>query len=180
MLDKKYDIARLTMSVSWWKFMRMRPANFPTVRLAQLASFLFHHKHILRTILEGDVSRLANFFNISHSEFWQSHYHFSKSTTKKSTAMGVESQESLLINVVAVMLVAYGSALGQSVYINKAIQLLENINSESNKIIRLWQSLGIIPGNAADSQGLIGLFNDYCKKSRCLSCSIGKYIIKPQ
>lgn len=178
--QKKFNLSNKTMSLTWWKFMRMRPANFPTLRIAQLATLLRGRQSILRTLLDSDTEELRTLFNLPHHEFWQSHYHFNSWASRKLSGMGRQSQDNLLINVVAVLLVAYGTARNQAKYIKKAISLLEVIQPESNKITRVWQSLGITPQNAAESQGLIGLFNDYCKKSRCLSCSIGKYIIDSQ
>ena len=179
-LNKKYNLHAKILSPTWWKFMRLRPANFPTMRLAQLASFIASHKNFMRSILELDIPDLMNIFMIEQGDFWQGHYHFGCRSKGKLAGLGKESQSNLLINVVAVLLVAYGKSLGQPLYMSKAIQLIETMSPENNRIIRLWKSLGIKPTSAAESQGLIGLFNDYCKKSGCLSCSIGKHILKSQ
>lgn len=179
-LHKKFNLEQKVMSITWWKFMRLRPANFPTLRLAQLATLLFRRKNILRTILDSDSKSLTNLFEIKHDEFWQRHYHFTSNSGKKLSGMGRQSQDNLLINVVAVLLVAYGNAHGQVRYLEKAVHLLESIGAEENKVIRLWQSFELNPQSAAESQGLIGLFSDFCKKNRCLSCNIGQYITKIQ
>ena len=177
--DKKYGVKAKAMVAVWWQFMRMRPANFPTLRLAQLATFLYLNRSFLRTMLEAEPDRLMTIFQMGQHEFWQQHYHFRAKARRKITGMGSESQNSLLINVVAPVLVAYGQAAGQPAYVAKAVQLLETLKPEVNRITRAWTNLGIEPQNAAESQGLLGLFNDFCKKSRCLSCSIGKNILQP-
>lgn len=177
-LDKKYGIKNYEMSMTWWQFKSMRPASFPTRRIAQLAALLFEQRAVLRTILESEPGALVSLFKSDQSSFWEEHYHFNAKTAKKVSGMGAESQNSLLINVVAVLLVAYGKAINQPGYIEKAVQVLESIKSEANNITRLWRDLGVKSGNASDSQGLIELFNNYCKKSRCLSCSIGRHILQ--
>ena len=176
-LQKKFNLTTAPMSATWWKFMRMRPANFPTIRLAQLASLLFQKQHFLQTILEASPTDIAEFFRIEQSAYWQTHYHFNKEAKNGIKRIGEQSSRLLSINVAAVLLVGYGQYTSNEQYIEKAIRLLELQKAENNIITRKWQELDISLANAAESQGAIELFNNYCKDRRCLRCNIGSQIL---
>jgi uncharacterized protein DUF2851 len=176
-LQKKFNITTEPMSVTWWKFMRMRPANFPTIRLAQLAALLINRPHIFQSILEAPVKDAGKFFSVQQSEFWRTHYHFNKVAKSGIKGMGEQSSYLLSINVAAVLLVAYGNYTNNESYIEKAINFLEAQKPEDNVITRQWQTLGARLNNAAESQGAIELFNNYCKGRKCLQCNIGSQIL---
>jgi len=175
-LLRKYEIKVSPMSLTWWKFLRMRPANFPTLRIAQLAALLYKKKHLFNSLIEVSPKNAANFFTAQTSIFWKNHYHFNKEA--KSTLKGIGSQSSriLSINVAAVLLMAYGIHLNDDHFKLKAIAFLEEQKPEENAITRRWNSLGVVLANAAETQGAIELFNNYCLKRRCLECTIGHKI----
>jgi len=177
-LTKKYNFSSKPMSATWWKFMRLRPANFPTQRLAQLASLLFHRKHLFQTIIDVMVKEAPYFFKVETSEFWQTHYHFNKTTHSALRGIGEQSARLLSINVAAVLLIAYGQYTNNERYTKKALNFLETIRPEENVITRRWSDLGIKLASAADSQGAIELFNNYCKNKKCLRCNIGNQILQ--
>lgn len=179
-LRTKYRLQSEPMTSAWWKFMRMRPANFPTIRMAQLAAVLNKQKHFFQSLLEVSPEDAKSFFKVRQSEFWLSHYHFNKEARTRIKGMGDQSARVLSINVAGVLLVAYGRYTGNDVFIDKAITFLEKLNAEDNKIIRIWNDLDIKPMNAAESQGAIELFNNYCNQRRCLSCNIGRQVLKPE
>ena len=176
-LKKKFNLATEPMSATWWKFMRMRPANFPTIRIAQLASLLSQRQHLFQSILDASSQDAANFFSVEQSEYWQTHYRFDKKAKKGIKGIGDQSSKTLSINVAAVLLVAYGHYTNNELYIEKALTFLEAQKPEKNVITRQWQALGIKLTSAADSQGAIELFNNYCKDRRCLQCNIGSQIL---
>ena len=177
-LRKKYSITKAPMSITWWKFMRLRPANFPTLRIAQLASLLYQKEHFFQSIIEGSEKDAANFFKVEQSEFWHTHYHFNKIAKSTLSGLGEMSRRILSINVAAVLLVAYGQYTNNEHYVEKAIIFLEALKPEANSITGKWNNLGIKMLNAAESQGAIELFNNYCGKRRCLSCNIGNQILR--
>ena len=176
-LQKKFNLTTEPMSATWWKFMRMRPANFPTIRIAQLATLLFQRQHLFKSILEATSDDAAVFFTIEQSEYWQTHYRFDKKAKNGIKGIGEQSAKLLSINVAAVLLVGYGLYTNNDFYIEKALNFLEAQNPEQNVITRQWQELGVKLTSAAESQGAIELFNNYCKDRRCLQCNIGSQIL---
>jgi hypothetical protein len=176
-LQKKFDMKTEPMSATWWKFMRMRPANFPTIRLAQLSVLLFQRKHLFQSIIGASTKDATSFFYVEQSEFWQKHYHFNKEAKKGIKGIGDQSAKILSINVAAVLLVAYGHYTNNELYTEKAVSFLEAQKPEDNVITRQWKELGIKLNSAAESQGAIELFNNYCKDRRCLQCNIGSQIL---
>ena len=132
---------------------------------------------IYESIINASVKDATTFFKVDQSEFWQSHYHFNKEAKKGIIGIGDQSARLLSINVAAVLLVAYGNYTGNELYIEKAINFLEAQKPEDNVITRQWKELGIQLTSAAESQGAIELFNNYCKDRRCLQCNIGSQIL---
>jgi len=155
----------------------MRPANFPTIRLAQLAVLLVNRPHMFQSILKAPAANAAKFFKAEQAEYWQRHYHFNKLAKNGIKDMGEQSSRLLSINVAAVLLVAYGNYSNNELHIERALNFLEAQKPENNVIIRQWHKLGLRLNNAAESQGAIELFNNYCKERRCLQCTIGSKIL---
>ncbi len=178
-LAAKYKLKISAIKQAEWHFMRLRPMNFPTLRLAQLASILFYHKKLL-AYFESLVGKSPKkiFENTVQAAYWQDHYHFGKKYPKKLPFIGLASKESLLINVVAPLLVARASHLGQEDIFAKALALLQNLRGEKNAIISNWEHLGMKAESAYISQSVIELNNEYCSQKKCLECSIGNYLLK--
>ena len=161
-----------------WKFMRLRPTNFPTIRIAQLAKLLTQTDGLLSkmTVFEKP-DELSDFFEFNASEYWDTHYNFGKQTAKRAKSFGKKSAEKIIINLVVPYLFAYGKAKGVENYSEKALYLLEIITAEKNNIVAGWESIGIKVDNAFYSQALIQLKTMYCNDKKCLQCTIGKEII---
>ncbi len=182
-LDKKYNLASHKLTLHQWKFMRLRPANFPTIRLAQLAQLLATH-HNLFSLFKNFTSypELFQTLQVSQSAYWQKHFRFGVSVKDKASSgkskLGKTSIENIIINTVVPLLVAYAKAKDEDVYLEKALALLQQIPAERNKITRLWEDLGVEAKTAFDAQGLIELYNSFCTQKKCLSCNIGVAIIK--
>ncbi len=181
-LSKKYSLTDKKLALHQWKFLRLRPANFPTIRLAQLAQLLGKHHHLFSLFKDfSSYQELCNALKVQQSDYWQNHYQFgvpiSKTGTKKSK-LGKSSIENIIINTVVPLLVAYSKAKDEEWYLEKAVESLQQIPAENNKIIRLWQDLGTEVKTAFDAQALIELYNSFCMPKKCLSCNIGVAIIK--
>ncbi len=162
-----------------WKFMRLRPSNFPTLRLAQTAALLVRPTHIFELFTEfEDAKALEQNLIFKTSAYWNTHYRFGKEAKNKVPKFGKTSIDLLFLNVVAPLLAAYSLHIDDQTYIDKAIGLTEHIKPEKNRIINDWVSNGISPQNGGESQGLIELYNESCKKKNCLNCSIGFSILK--
>ncbi len=181
LLAQKYSIEKSKLNASQWKFLRLRPANFPTVRLAQFASLLFSIRNIFSHLLASEsYSSLQKLFSSGQSDFWKSHYRFGKTAKGVVPELGATSIQNIIVNTVVPLLVAYGKHKNEQQYIDRAVDLLQQLPSEGNKITRTWSELGMKVKTAFDSQALIELHNNFCAKRQCLNCSIGISILKPK
>lgn len=178
-LGQKYQLLDKRMNRHEWKFLRMRPANFPTVRLAQLAAVL-HARHHLFSLFSAElpVKELIGILRKPQSAYWQEHYDMGKRSKSKIPTLGASSAQNLLINTAAPLLAAYGVYTDQESWIDRTMQLLQQISAESNSILDEWKSLGLIPQHAFDSQALLELYNEFCRPKQCLQCSIGLQLLK--
>jgi hypothetical protein len=183
-LKKEYDFLALKYQLqpinpNVWKFMRTRPGNFPTVRISQLAGILSIMDKLLAEMF-GNVNpaTIKKLLNSEASEYWQSHFHFGKSSDSARTKhLGNLATENLIINAVVPFVFLYGDFHDNREFKNAAIRMLEQIKAEENHILKKWKSLNIVADNAAESQALIELYNSYCVKKKCLSCSIGASLL---
>lgn len=162
-----------------WKFLRLRPAAFPTVRIAQFAALLHHRIPLVALILEaGNLEELEQLFRVKASDFWDTHYLFQKSASPAPKFIGSDTFQMLLINAVVPYLRAMGLVEKRKEYLRRADELLMEVAAEHNHIIKKWINFGVRPGNALESQGLIQLHNIYCSAGRCLDCKLGICILE--
>jgi len=179
-LTKKYNLTQNQLHPSQWKFLRLRPANFPSLRIAQFAALLSIKENIFSTLLEIENYRdLESLFRVQTSPYWKQHYRFSKPVSGAVPELGTDSREVLLINTVIPILIAYGQSRDDWSYVDRAVQFLQQIPAEKNKITRTWQQLNCVATNAFETQGLIELYNNFCQRRACLNCTIGSAILKP-
>lgn len=175
-LAKKYKLYK--MLAHEWKFSRMRPTNFPGLRIAQLAQIINREGRIFRKILTvNNLDALRKLFSATASSYWDQHYRVGKISKHSSKRIGVKTLDVLIINVAIPLIFSYGVKLDDQEYKDKAISLLEEIPSEQNKIIKKWKESNFITKNAADSQALLYLKRNYCDEYKCLSCAIGSKIM---
>ncbi|BAU55858.1 DUF2851 family protein [Mucilaginibacter gotjawali] len=177
-LQKKYKLAPVETHL--WKFMRLRPANFPTIRLAQFAALIIRSNHLFSKLLEiKDVKVLkALFTDIKVNPYWEDHYRFDIASPRSSKNIGEASVDILLLNTMALFLFSYGKYNQQQHFINRSLQLLEHLPCENNKIITDFSNLGVKIKTAFESQALIELKNNYCNYKKCLHCGVGNKILK--
>ncbi|MBX2917399.1 MAG: DUF2851 family protein [Cyclobacteriaceae bacterium] len=179
-LNKKYNLSQGQLHPSQWKFLRLRPANFPTIRLAQFAALLGNSDNIFSTLLTTNSHHdLQKLFQVQTSSYWKQHYRFGKRATGSVPELGADSRDVILINTVIPLLIAYGQSRDDWSYVDRAVNFLQQATAEKNKIIRLWQQLGYTATNAFETQGLIELHNNFCQRRACLNCTIGSSILKP-
>lgn len=183
-LKKEYEFLRhkhnLTpISASQWKFLRLRPANFPTVRLAQLADLLYHSTSLFSKVIEATTYKeLRNLFNAGVSEYWVTHYRFDTESKKKDKHLGTAAIDLLLINTVIPFIFTYGKMKDLPDLQDRALAYLEEIKPETNNIVTHWEDLGIRAKSAYQTQALLQLKNNYCTPKQCLTCGIGNSILK--
>lgn len=162
-----------------FKNLRVRPGNFPHLKLAQLAALWMRHDALFSTLLEAVTPReVKDCFRVQPSDYWLTHYHFRYASVSKEKTMGDSFLNILLINAVVPMLFAYGQKSNRPEYGERALRLLETIPTEQNNIVRLFTRKGIVARNAGDSQSLIQLKREYCEKKKCLYCRIGFQLLK--
>jgi len=162
-----------------WNFLRLRPANFPTIRIAQMAGLLAKYPHLFSLFTELENPRpFIKSLNVIQSEYWRIHYRFGKSASRRLAGLGKSSVENIIINTVTPILVAYGKQVQDQAMIDKGVDLLNYVTAENNKITRIWKDIGLPVKNAFDSQATNELYNQFCQKKRCLSCSVGLEILE--
>jgi hypothetical protein len=176
-LRKKYSLTPVENHL--WKFMRLRPQNFPTIRLAQFAALIVRSNHLFSKILDiRDVKSLRDLFtDISINTYWDDHYRFGTVSKPSSKNLGAASIDIILLNTLALFLFSYGKHLQLEHFINRSLKLLESLPAEQNNIIADFETLGVKANTAFESQALLELKNNYCNFKKCLQCGIGNKIL---
>ena len=173
--NKKYNLNPSNAHVF---FLRMRPVNFPTIRLAQLAVLVQQSAHLFSRIKEAtSVVEVKKWFDVTANDYWHYHYRFDELSNFRRKKLGTAMIDNVIINTIVPMLFAYGSYHREEKQKKKAMKWLEEISSESNAITKAFHELGAETKNAFDSQALIELKNEYCSKKRCLDCAVGNAIL---
>jgi hypothetical protein len=175
-LQQKYNLRPVNIPVH---FLRMRPGNFPTIRLAQLAMLVHHSAHLFSKIKEAEsIKEINNWFDITANDYWHYHYRFGELSAYKKKKLGSTMIDNIIINTVCPLLFAYGNYHNEQRYKDKAMQWLEQTGAETNSITKGFLQAGIENKTAFDSQALIELKNEYCNKKRCLECGVGNVLLK--
>jgi len=167
------------MDYKLWRFLRLRPQNFPHIRISQLANLYFQSKAGLSQLLECDtVGKMATSLKTSVTPYWETHYTFGSSSEKNEKNLSPFSLNLLMINTAIPMLFAYGRHKSSDKLCDRAFDFLEQLKAENNYIVRMWKQCGLNVENAGDSQALIQLKKEYCDKKDCLRCRIGYEYLK--
>ncbi len=176
-LKQKFQLN--SMDAHLWKFLRLRPVNFPTVRIAQLANLIYHSTHLFSKIIETEkCDELKMLMNVDVSEYWKTHYVFDKASKTRSKHLGGDSVNNIIINTVVPFLFVYGKQKDDQRYVDRALAFLEQMEGENNSIINAWEAIKLPVKTAYSTQALLQLKNEYCNHKKCLSCNIGTYLIK--
>jgi hypothetical protein len=175
-LRHKYNLRPIPVQL--WKFLRLRPVNFPSLRLAQFAALIQHSEGLLaRVIGSPGIPDIMKLFEISPPPFWENHYTFEKTSPKKAKVIGREAINNIIINAVIPFLFIYGKMHGREDLKNRALQWLSALPPEKNRVTVRWEMFGIRPSSAFYSQGLLQLSKSYCSRKHCLACSVGTHLI---
>ena len=174
----KYKYKLTPIPEKCWLFLRMRPNNFPTIRIAQLAELLFHHPNLFADLTRFEDKRQGyRLFNGEPHDYWKRHYLFGKESKAHCTTPGPSTIDLLLINSAIPIRFAYGNFCGNAALQEQALDLLEQLPFELNHITRKYKEAGFPSQNAACSQAILELHKYYCTPKRCLQCQIGVKII---
>jgi len=162
------------MDVTRWRFLRLRPQNFPHIRISQLAR-LYHERRASLSALIAckDMASLADLMRTQVTPYWETHYTFGSESVRNTKQLSAQSINLLIINTCIPMLFAYGRHTLREELCDRAFDFLEQLKAEQNHIIRMWQDCGLEVKSAGDSQALIQLKREYCDRRDCLRCRIG-------
>ena len=175
-LQAKFGL--VSMDASQWKLLRLRPDNFPHIRIAQFAALVYSSTKLFSKIVENpDIEQLKVLFSCEPSIYWKSHYLFGTESPLKDKKLGPLSVDSILINTVVPFLFCYATQKGNEELKGRAIEILEKMPSERNTIITGWHNVGIKSDSAYDSQALLQLKKQYCDERKCLRCRIGHKVL---
>ena len=169
------------MDATMWRFLRLRPQNFPHIRISQLANLYYSRRAGLSSLVEcTTIEQLKAVLATSVTPYWETHYTFGSTSCRNDKNLSPASLNLLMINTAIPMLFAYGKHKSDEALCDRAFDLLEQLKAENNHITRLWQQCGLTAQNAGDSQALIQLKKEYCDKKDCLRCRIGfEYLKRP-
>lgn len=162
-----------------WKFARMRPVNFPTIRLAQLAHIVSKNTSFTETLKKADtVNEVHQLFYATVSEYWLTHFTFQKNNKTSSKKLGLSSINNIIINSVFPFLFEIGKYYDDASLQKKVFSWLASLPPEKNRIVDNWKTIGAEIDDAYTSQAAIELYNEFCIQQKCLNCRLGGYIIR--
>jgi Protein of unknown function (DUF2851) len=160
-------------------FLRMRPSNFPTIRLAQLAALIATSTHLFSKIKEAtSFNEIIAMLNVTANDYWHYHYRLGDPADYKPKMLGRQMAENIMINTIIPVLFAYGAYIKDQQFKDKSLDWLMQLAPEANNITKQWKAHGIANDNALHSQGLLELKKSYCDLKRCLDCAVGNKILK--
>ena len=167
------------MDYRLWRFLRLRPQNFPHIRISQLANLYYERRAGLSQLVEcRDMAGLADMLRTRVTPYWETHYTFGSESVRNAKHLSPFSINLLIINTCAPMLFAYGRHTLREDLCDRAFDFLEQLKAENNHIIRMWRECGLEVKTAGDSQALIQLKKEYCDRKDCLRCRIGYEYLK--
>ncbi len=158
-----------------WRMLRLRPDNFPYIRISQFASLLYMQENLFNKIIQARKldELICILQKIKVSVYWRKHYRPNELSKEKDKNLGIHSIYSILINAFLPVIFSYGERYQDDEIKNRALAFIDEIPPENNYITRNWRDLGVSMETAGDTQALIHLFKNYCDKKNCLRCRIG-------
>lgn len=161
-----------------WKFLRMRPTSFPTIRIAQFANLVHRSTSLFSKIIEiNDSNEILKLLQVDTSDYWKTHYTFGKESKSSRKNIGKDTISIITINSLVPFIFAYGISRADNNLKGKALKLLEATTPESNSITKGFHNLGLKAESAYDSQAMIQLKTNYCDPKKCLYCHLGTKLL---
>lgn len=185
-LQKEYGFLRKKFNLEpiegyTWRFLRLRPSNFPTIRIAQFAALINRSSALFSKILEAKSADEINvLFNVEASTYWSQHYVFDKKSVNRQKKLGANAINLILINTVIPFIFVFGKTRLKEAYTSKALLFLEQLTGELNRITKQWKNLGMPVDSAFQSQALMQLKEEYCDNKKCLECRIGDHLLRKE
>ena len=176
-LYAKYHLS--AMEGHLWKFLRLRPVNFPTIRIAQFAALIHRSSALFSRLIEiRDLREVQKLFELEASAYWTTHYRFNRMSSPRMKRFGNDSFHNLVINTIVPFMFVYGSCHDDQSLKELALDYLDQLPAENNEIIHHWKELGVSARSAFDSQALLQLKTHYCQSLECVNCMIGSRLIQ--
>jgi hypothetical protein len=161
-----------------WKFMRLRPISFPTIRIAQFAELIHKSTGLFAAIMESnDYEKVCNLLRVGCSDYWMNHYTFGNESKSTKKVLGEDAIRVIVLNSVIPFMFAFGAYKANSDLKDKAINLLESIKPENNKVVNGFAQYGVTADSAFFSQAMVQLKSNYCDRRKCLYCQIGANVL---
>lgn len=175
-LSKKYALKPINKKPD---FLRMRPNNFPTIRLAQLAMLVNQSSHLFSKIkMAKTANEIFQWFDVKANDFWNYHYTLTDENSYQQKQTGKTFIQHIIINTIVPVLFSYGLVRNEHIWKDKAVSFLIQLQPEQNSITKQWKLFGVDIKNAFDSQALIHLKNNYCNYKKCLDCAVGTKLLR--
>lgn len=161
-----------------WKFMRLRPPAFPTIRIAQLAMLIHKSSSLFSKLMEvASIKEAEELLSVDTSDYWRTHYSFGKQSPLRIKPVGKQMVETIILNSLVPFMFAYADFYSKPELKDTSLHLLEKLPAEKNSIIDGFQNLGIGSTSAFDSQALLHTKSNYCNTRKCIFCPIGSSIL---
>ncbi|HEY8387765.1 MAG TPA: DUF2851 family protein, partial [Parasegetibacter sp.] len=177
-LKKKYKLIPPPLQM---KQLRMRPAHFPAIRLAQLAMVINSASPLFSAVTSASgLKEIRNIFDITANDYWHYHFRLDELSGYQPKRLGMQMINNIIINTVIPMLFTYGHFQQNDEIITRCLNWLTQIPPENNSILTKWKDLNVKPENAGQSQALIQLTKSYCMEKRCLDCAIGNAVLNKE
>jgi len=174
-LKQKFNLSN--QNVTPLQFFRLRPPNFPTIRLSQLAMLYHKQQNLFSKIMDAKpIEELYKLFTVSTSLFWKSHFTFNKTSKQSKKGMTKSFIDLLFINTIIPLKFSYAKHQGKVIDDN-IVEIIQSITSEKNSIVEKFNSLKKVSTTALQSQALLQLKNEYCDKNKCLQCAVGNSLL---
>ncbi len=178
-LKKKYSLQPIDPSL--WKFLRLRPNNFPTIRISQLTHLLFQNENLYKKAINSNsLKELYDIFDVNCSDYWFNHFLFGVESSFRNKILGKQSIQLIIINTVIPFMFAYGKVHNNNAFTQKALDFLRELPAEKNSVIKKFSRIGFESSSAFDSQALLQMKSLLCDNKKCLKCQIGNYLLKRQ
>ncbi|PQA91621.1 hypothetical protein B0A69_17635 [Chryseobacterium shigense] len=175
-LRKKFSIPDLRFHP---KFLRLRPPNFPTIRLSQLSDLYLKHQNLFSKIIKADhMNELYDVFApVKASDYWDFHFNFGKLSKFQPKTLTKDFIELVILNTVLPLKYTYHRYQSEEIT-DEILEFYRNAASEKNSIISGWKEMGLDVKNAMESQSLIYHYKTSCEEKNCLNCGIGFKLLK--
>lgn len=174
-LKQKFGLS--SQSITPLQFFRLRPPNFPTIRISQLASIYAAQTNLFSKIINANSKEeIYNLFNVVASVYWETHYTFGKASKISKKRITKSFVDLLIINTILPIKFSYSKQQGKDID-DSIVSIVNQITSEKNSIVTKFQELKPLAKSAMYSQALLQLKKEYCNKNKCLQCAIGNSLL---